>query len=77
MLKDILVLEKSDLNKMLKTIGVKSLDDLIQQTIPDDILLQKKLSLQDAMTEKEYLEHSNELASKRQVIQNLYWFRIL
>jgi len=60
---------KSDLNKMLKTIGVDSLDDLINQTVPDDILLTKKLSLQEAMTEHEYLEHNSELASKNKLFK--------
>ena len=36
---------KSDLNKMFKTIGVNSMNELIEQTIPDDILLKEKLSL--------------------------------
>ena len=60
---------KNDLNKMLKTIGVDSIADLIEQTIPDDILLSNKLSLQPAMTEQEYLEHNNELASKNKLFK--------
>ena len=36
---------KSDLSKMLKTIGVNSIKQLIEETIPEDILLDKKLSL--------------------------------
>ena len=55
---------KSDLQKMFKTIGVSSMEELIDQTIPDDIILPKRLSLKPAMTELEYLEHNGELASK-------------
>ncbi len=60
---------KSDLKKIFKTIGVSSMEELINQTIPDDILLQKKLSLKPAMTELEYLEHNGELASKNQLFK--------
>ncbi len=60
---------KSDLQKMLNTIGVNSIDELINQTIPDDILLPKSLSLKPAMTELEYLEHNNELASKNKLFK--------
>lgn len=57
----------SDHDKMLKTIGVDSITDLIDQTIPDDILLTKKLSLQPAMSEQEYQEHNSELAAKNKL----------
>ncbi len=60
---------KSDLNKMLKTIGVDSIADLIEQTIPDDILLKNKLSLQPAMSEQEFQEHNQELASKNKLFK--------
>ena len=33
---------KSDLPKMLQTIGVDSMEQLIAQTIPDDILLSEE-----------------------------------
>ena len=60
---------KNDLGKMLKTIGVNSLDELIKQTVPDDILLKKELSLQKAMSEQEYLDHNRELASKNKLFK--------
>ena len=50
---------KNDLNKMLKTIGVDSITDLIEQTIPDDILLENKLSLQPLLTCGPTLENWN------------------
>ena len=53
----------SDLPKMLQTIGVDSMEQLIEQTVPDDILLSEELQLDEAMSEQEYLEHINELAS--------------
>ena len=60
---------KNDLEKMLKTIGADSIDSLIEQTIPDDILLQNKLSLRPAMTELEYLEHNADLALKNKLFK--------
>lgn len=52
---------------MLQTIGVQSLDELIDQTIPADIRLNKTLNLPEPMTEREFAEHIAELASKNQV----------
>ena len=60
---------KSDLSKMLKTIGVNSIKQLIEETIPEDILLDKKLSLNKAMSEQEYQEHSNLLSRKNKLFK--------
>ena len=43
---------ETELPEMLKTIGVNSLDQLIYETIPDDILLKKALKLDTAMSEQ-------------------------
>ena len=53
-----------EVQKMLKTIGVSSLDSLIEQTIPSEILLKKPLSVGKAMSEYDYLNHIRELARK-------------
>jgi len=58
---------KSDIADMLKTVGAESMDQLIYQTIPSDIRLNNDLNLKPAMTEQEYLEHSNELALKNKL----------
>ena len=55
---------EDDQNLMLKTIGVDSLDQLIYETVPDDIRLKKGLQLDLPMTEHEYLLHIHELADK-------------
>ena len=52
---------------MLDAIGVKSLDELIDQTIPANIRLKEPLNLPEAMTEREFAEHIAELASKNEV----------
>ncbi|GAB5401290.1 MAG: aminomethyl-transferring glycine dehydrogenase [Aureisphaera sp.] len=60
----------SDLPQMLKTIGVESMEQLIHETIPNDIRLEKDLQLDPAFSEQEYLEHINELASKNKVFKS-------
>lgn len=54
---------------MLETIGVDSLDQLIYETLPDDIRLKKDLDLAPAMSEHEYLSHSIALAAKNKVFK--------
>lgn len=60
---------ESDLPEMLETVGVSSIDQLIYETVPDDILLKKALDLDVAMSEQEFLEHVSELASKNKVFK--------
>jgi len=60
---------ENDLPEMLKTIGADSLDQLIFETVPDDIRLKKELDLDEEMSEQEYLEHINELASKNKIFK--------
>lgn len=56
-----------EIPSMLETIGVNSLDELIDQTIPANIRLKEPLNLPEAMTEREFAEHIAELASKNEV----------
>ncbi len=46
----------SELNDMLKTIGVKSVEDLLSQTIPEKIRLKSDLDIPDAISEMEFLK---------------------
>ena len=61
---------ESDLNHMFKTVGVESLDQLIFETIPDDIRLKNDLNLDAPMTEYEYLTHIQELGKKNKVFKS-------
>jgi glycine dehydrogenase len=61
---------ETDLNHMLNTIGVASLDQLIFETIPADIRLKKELELDSPMTEFEYLSHIQELGKKNKVFKS-------
>lgn len=58
---------EEDQKQMLKTIGAGSLDQLIYETIPDDIRLKNGLNLDEPMTENEYLIHSHEMSKKNKV----------
>ena len=60
-------LTPEDITSMIKDIGVGSMDELIDQTIPSDIRLEKPLDLPEPMTEREYAEHIAELASKNRI----------
>jgi len=53
--------------KMLKKIGVHSLDQLIDATVPAQIRLQDPLNLPEAMTESEVLVHMRTLAQKNEI----------
>ena len=55
---------EKDLPHMLGTIGVESLDQLIEQTIPRDIRLKQKLDLPQGIGENEFLGHLDVLAQK-------------
>lgn len=59
-----------DLQHMLKTIGVDSIDQLIYETLPDDIRLKAPLNLDPAMTEYEYLTHIQQLGNKNKVFRS-------
>ncbi|WP_310554864.1 aminomethyl-transferring glycine dehydrogenase [Flavobacterium sp.] len=61
---------ENDLPKMLKTIGVESLEQLIYETLPDDIRLKSDLDLAPAMTEYEFAKHIAALGNKNKVFQS-------
>lgn len=56
-------------DQMLKLIGVSSIDELIQQTVPEKIRLNKKLNIAEGISEFEYLNHLREIESKNQVFK--------
>jgi glycine dehydrogenase len=56
-----------DLPKMLQTIGVSNLNDLIDQTVPENIRMTGELDLPEAMTESDYLAYTAEVAGKNKV----------
>ncbi|MDO6490500.1 MULTISPECIES: aminomethyl-transferring glycine dehydrogenase [unclassified Cellulophaga] len=63
-------INEKNYQQMFKTVGVENLDQLIYETIPDDIKLKKNLNLPEALSENEYLEHLQELADKNKVFKS-------
>ncbi|MCK4677842.1 MAG: glycine dehydrogenase (aminomethyl-transferring), partial [Bacteroidales bacterium] len=60
----------TDIEKMLSRIGVSTIDELIEKTIPDNIRLEKPLNLPKGMNEYQYLNHLKEIASKNQIFKS-------
>ncbi len=56
----------SDLNKMLSTIGVNSVEQLLKQTIPENIRLKKDLNIPEGISEMEFLKEIKKLSSLNQ-----------
>ena len=63
-----------DLPEMFQTIGVKDMDQLIYETIPDNIRLKHDLNLPPAMTEPEFMEHIEHLAEKNKLFRSFIGF---
>jgi glycine dehydrogenase len=59
-----------ELPKMLKTIGVNSLDELIDKTVPASLRLEKPLRLPAAMSEFEYINHIRSIGSKNKMYRS-------
>ncbi|MDR3626209.1 MAG: aminomethyl-transferring glycine dehydrogenase [Ignavibacteriaceae bacterium] len=61
---------KEDIEDMLHTIGVNSTDELINETVPSDIRLQKKLNLSKPLGEYEFLKKLKGIAQKNKVFKS-------
>ncbi|MFN3908198.1 MAG: aminomethyl-transferring glycine dehydrogenase [Flavobacterium sp.] len=58
---------ESDLQHMFQTIGVENFDQLIFETIPDDILLKSPIQLEAPMSEYEFANHIQQLGAKNKL----------
>ena len=61
---------KEQCKQMLDAVGVSSIEELIDQTVPKNIRLKSPLKLEDPLSEQEYLEHIYYLASKNKVFKS-------
>jgi glycine dehydrogenase len=61
---------QADTEKMLKSIGVSTLDELIEQTVPQNIRLKAPLNLPPAKSEFDYLNSLKQTASKNKVFKS-------
>ncbi|MDV7401170.1 hypothetical protein RZS08_57670, partial [Arthrospira platensis SPKY1] len=59
-----------DVADMLRTIGVDSLDTLIDQTVPRNIRRKGRLDLPEALSEYDYLRHARALGAQNKVFRN-------
>ena len=57
----------NELHEMLQIIGVSSLDQLIDETVPTGIRMASKLNIPEALTENEYLKMLQKIADKNQL----------
>lgn len=56
-----------EIDEMLKTIGVQSMDDLIDQTVPGNIRLKEPLEMGPGLTERQYYRRIHDLAQMNKV----------
>ncbi|MBX9785590.1 MAG: aminomethyl-transferring glycine dehydrogenase [Chitinophagaceae bacterium] len=59
-----------DEKKMLTTIGVSSVDELISKTVPAAIRSNEALSIPESMSEADYLKHIKDLSLKNKLFKN-------
>ncbi len=58
------------LEKMFKTVGVYSLDELIDKTVPSSIRLPKKLNIEKGLNEWEYLNLIKQIGSENKIFKS-------
>ncbi len=61
----------NDITRMLEALSVPSLDELLEQVVPNSILNTHKLQVPGALTESEALEALQQIASKNRVVRTL------
>lgn len=61
----------TEVKEMLDVIGVGSLDELIDQTVPEAIRQKHTLELQDPMSERDVLFHMRQVIKKNKVLTSL------
>ncbi|SFN72237.1 glycine dehydrogenase [Paenimyroides ummariense] len=61
----------TDLQHMFDTVGVKDMDQLLYETFPDKIRLERDIVLDEALTEYEYLAHATALGAQNKVFKSM------
>lgn len=62
--------DENEINQMLKEIGVETLDQLVDETIPENIRFRDKLKLSEPLTEHEFIQHIKKIGSKNKVYRS-------
>ena len=60
---------QDEIKTMLNSIGLNSIEELIDETIPKNIRLNKDIQLEPAMSESDYLRHLKKVSSKNKVFK--------
>ena len=60
-----------DIKEMLGILGLGSLDELAQKTVPQNVLLKEDIKLSAPMSENAYLAHLKEMVSKNKNFRSL------
>jgi glycine dehydrogenase len=61
---------KNEIDDMLRTVGVNTIDQLIKDTIPEDIRLKESLVLNEPLSEYEFLSKLNIIAKKNKIFKS-------
>lgn len=61
---------QDDVRKMLETIGVSSVDELINKTVPSGIRMQSPLNVSGGTSEQELLKQLKQVASKNKIFKS-------
>lgn len=61
---------REEIDNMLSTIGVATIEELVDKTVPASIRLKKKLDLPEGITEFEFSRHIDKLAAKNKVFRS-------
>lgn len=62
--------DDSELHQVLKTINVKSVDELINKTVPESIRLKKEINIPDSVSEYRFINELKEIAQKNKLFKS-------
>lgn len=62
--------DETQIKEMLETVGSGSLDKLIDETVPDNIRMEKSLNLPEPLSETDYLEELRKTAAQNQLFRS-------
>ena len=68
---------EDDQLKMLKKLNYKSLDDLIDNTVPEKIQFKGELNIGESNSEYEALRKLKEISKKKSNLLKFYWYGLL
>ncbi len=60
---------ENEIKQMINEIGVESLDQLVNETIPENIKLDEELKLSEPLTEYDFIKHIKEIGRKNKVFR--------